>query len=195
MLGQLPTSLDIGGKSYCIDPDFRNVLQIVSAMSDDELTNEEKAYILLRRLYTDFYRMPEEQYSEALKAALDFIECGRSTEKKHSPKVVDWCKDEQLIFAAVNKVAGREVRDTPMHWWTFLGFYQSIDREDLFSFVVSIRQKRARHKKLEKYESEFYNANRSLCDIEPIINRKKEAQDYLAALYAELTNGGDGNGE
>ena len=195
MLGQLPTSLELRGESYSIDPDFRNVLQIISAMSDKELNDEEKVYILLRRLYTSFDRIPRELYEDAIKAALNFIECGRNTEKKSDPKVVDWNKDEQLIFAAVNKVAGREVRDTPMHWWTFLGFYQSIDHEDLFSFVVSIRQKKARHKKLEKYESDFYNANRSLCDIAPVTSRKKEAEDYLAALYAELTDGGGSNGK
>ena len=26
-----------------------------------------------------------------------------------------------------------------------------------------------------------------MCDIAPVVDRKKEAEDYMAALYAELT--------
>lgn len=189
MLGQLPTKLDIGGVSCDINPDFRNVLQIIDALNDTALSDGEKTFILLRRLYPRFDMLPRDRYADAVQAAFSFIECGKSGDKKkRAPKVVDWGKDEQLIFAAVNKVAGREVRTEPfLHWWTFLGYYQSVDREDLFSFVISIRQKKARCKKLEKYETEFYNANREMCDIAPVVDRKKEAEDYMAALYAELT--------
>ena len=66
---------------------------------------------------------------------------------------VDWEKDEQLIFAAVNHVAGQEVRALPyLHWWTFMGYFQSIDRDDLWATVLLIRQKKARGRRLEPYE-------------------------------------------
>ena len=68
-----------------------------------------------------------------------------------------------------------------LHWWTFLGFFQSISHEDLIGFIMTIRQK------LEKNEQEFFNANRSLCEIGAVKNRKKDAEDYLAALYKELS--------
>ena len=193
MLGQLPKTLEIRGKPFAIDTDYRNILQIISALNDSELKDDEKAYILLRRLYTDPDSIPTDALEDALRAAYDFIECGKREDgDRKPPKVVDWEKDEQMIFAAVNKVAGSEVRGVPyMHWWTFLGLYQSVDREDLFSFVVSIRQKRAKGKKLEDYEKEFFAANPELFRVDPAINRKKEAEDYLAALYAELTGGGE----
>ena len=191
MLGQLPKTLEIRGKPFEIDTDYRNILQIIDALNDEELKDDEKVYVLLRRLFVDPDSLPVGVLEDAVRAAYDFIECGKHEEKK-LPKVVDWEKDEQMIFAAVNKVAGQEVRGVPyMHWWTFLGLYQSVDREDLFSFVVSIRQKRAKGKKLEEYESEFLSANPELFCVDTGINRKKEAEDYLAALYAELTGGGD----
>lgn len=192
MLGQLPKTLEIRGKSYPIDTDFRNILQIVCALNAKELRDDEKVYILLRRLFDDPDSIPKDAYDDALKAAYDFIDCGKHEDgKKPGPKIVDWNQDEQMIFAAVNKVAGREVRDIPhMHWWTFLGYYQSVDREDLFSLVVSIRQKKAKGKKLEDFEREFFNANRELFRVDPGINRRKEAEDYLTALYEELRGGG-----
>lgn len=194
MLGQLPTRLEIKGYIYDINPDYRNILQIISALNDNELEDGEKVFILLRRLFSRFELIPKDDYADALKSALLFIDCNRESSGKPAPKVVDWEKDEQLIFAAVNKVAGSEVRTVDfMHWWTFLGYYQSVDRDDLFSFIVSIRQKKANGRKLEKYESEFYSANRTMCEINHV-DKKKEAENYLAALYAELTNGGENDG-
>lgn len=189
MLGQLPTTLEVCGVDYRIQTDYRNILQIISALNDDELQDNEKVYICLRRLFTDFTRIPPQQYGEAYTAAAQFIECQHSDDRP-GPKVVDWEKDEHLIFASINKVAGQEVRMMPyLHWWTFLGFFQSIDRDDLFGFIVSIRHKRAKGRKLEKHETEFFNANRSLCEIHAKKNRKKDAEDYLTALYKELSNG------
>lgn len=186
MLGQLPTTLNVCGIDYKINSDYRNILQIISAYNDETLQDSEKVYICLRRLFSDFGSIPTQHYGEAYTAAFGFIEYQPSSDKP-GPKVVDWEKDEHLIFAAVNKVAGQELRLLDyMHWWTFLGFFQSIDRDDLYGFIISIRHKRAKHKKLEKHETEFFNANRSLCEIHTIKDSKKDAEDYLTALYNEL---------
>ena len=187
MLGQLPNSLEVNGRIYTIRSDYRNILQIITAYDDDELKDNEKVLICLKRMYVDFDKLPSHDYEAAYKAATAFIECQMHSEKP-GPKMVDWNKDAQLIFAAINKVAGQEVRATKyMHWWTFLGYFQSIDRDDLWGFILTIRQKKAKGRKLEKYETEFYNANRSMCDVGgKRVDRKKEAQEYMEALDAEL---------
>lgn len=189
MLGTLPTTLDIGGKPYAIRADYRNILRIFSAFNADELTDQEKALVCLRRLFVDVGRIPTTQIREAYDAAISFIECGNRPNKPQ-PKLVDWDKDEQLIFAAVNKVAGQEIRAVPfLHWWTFLGYFQTIDRDDTWGFILTIRQKKARHKKLEKHENDFFNANRDICDLNVGRDRKKEADDYLSQLQQKLLNG------
>lgn len=188
MLGLLPTTLNVNGIEREIRPDYRNILQIISALNDDDLRDGEKVYVCLRRLYADFPSIPKDDYAAAYDEAAAFIECRKSSDKP-GPKVIDWEQDEQLIFAAVNKVAGMEVRALDhLHWWTFLGYFQSIDRDDILGFILTIRQKKAKHKKLEKYETEFFNANRSLCEM-PSNNksRKQDAQEYLAALFDELS--------
>lgn len=67
-----------------------------------------------------------------------------------------------MIIPEVNKVLGYEVRmPKETHWWTFMGAYMGIG-EGLFSNVLNIRQKKAKGKKLEKYEKEFESANKDL---------------------------------
>ena len=189
MIGQLPTSLHIGqeSKPYEIRSDFRVILRVIAAFQDDTLTDADKAYILLRNIYTDYRSIPQSLYAEAYNAAIDFIDYGIS-EDRPSPKTMDWEHDESILFPAINKVAGFETRTAEyLHWWTFLGYFQGIDREDTFGYVLMIRQKRAKHKKLEKWEQEFWDSNRNMCDLRRNTNGKQETpEDALAALYAQL---------
>ncbi len=195
MLGMLPQTLNINGRAYKIRSDYRDILQIIAAFGDKELSDEEKAYVCLKRLFVAMESIPKSDYQDAYEAAVTFIECHIS-DRKPSPKVVNWEKDEQLIFPAINKVAGMEVRAVPyMHWWTFLGYFQSIDREDIWGFILTIRQKRAKGKKLEKYEKDFLNANRDICEVE-FREEKATTEDSLAKMFDELLkNGGGDDGE
>lgn len=195
MLGMLPQTLNINGRAYKIRSDYRDILQIIAAFGDKELSDEEKAYVCLKRLFIAMESIPKSDYQDAYEAAVTFIECHIS-DRKPSPKVVNWEKDEQLIFPAINKVAGMEVRAVPyMHWWTFLGYFQSIDREDIWGFILTIRQKRAKGKKLEKYEKDFLNANRDICEVE-FREEKVTTEDSLTKMFNELLkNGGGDDGE
>ena len=89
---------------------------------------------------------------------------------------MDWEQDEQIIFSAVNKVAGYETRAIEyLHWWTFLGFFNEIG-EGLFSTVVSIRKKRNRGKKLDKTEDEFYKRNRDMINLKKRLSKKEQEE-------------------
>ena len=198
MLGQLPESLNFNEKTYRIRTDFRDILRVISAFQDDSLTDAEKAYVCLANIYRDFLTMPERDYADAYKAALAFIDHGIK-EDRPSPKVIDWEHDESIIFPAINKVAGFETRTAPpLHWWTFIGYFQGIDREDTFGYVLMIRQKKAKKKKLEKWEQEFYTQNRHLCDFRAGTGGKQAQEtpeDALAAIYNELLKAQKGGGD
>lgn len=192
MLGQLPRALEVGGKRYDIRSDYRVILRVLAAATDAELTDEDKVLVCFVNVYRDFQSIPQADYIEAYEKALWFIEGGRHTERK-GPKLMDWTLDEDLIFPAVNQAAGKEVRDLEyLHWWTFLGYFQSIDRESLFGTVLHIRQKRKKGKKLESWEQEFYQNNRELCDLHEHKDSAKTAEDQLARIFAELVAQGGG---
>ena len=166
MLGELPTALEVAGKKYRIDSDFRNILTILTAFNDDELKPEEKGYVCLARLYNEFGKIPQSDIPEAYRKAVGFINFMAGSDDGKKRKYIDWEKDEQLIFPAINATAGMEVRLVPyMHWWTFIGYFQNVNPESLFGTVLTIRQKRGKGKKLEKWEKEFERNNRELCAL------------------------------
>lgn len=192
MLGTLPNSLEINGVDYPIDTDFRNIFPIFAAFGDATLSDREKVYVCLNRLFVDLDSIPPDDFTAAYQEAIKFLEAGRHDEKP-GPKIVNWEKDEQLIFPAISRVAGvPDVRDLPyMHWWTFLGHFMNIDSESLCGCVLRIRQKKAKHKKLEKYEEEFYKANLELCRTD-MAEQRKTPEDSLAAMFNDILKEGGG---
>lgn len=182
---KLSTSLRVGEVDYKIRSDFDVVLDLFSAMNDPDVPPEAFAIITLVNLYEDWKSIPPEHHEEAVKKAYEFI--GRGTEEddgKPHPILVDWEQDARLIVPAVNAVAHTDIRLIEhLHWWTFLDWFMEI-RESLFSTVLSIRQKKAKHKKLEKHEQEFYRENRDIIDIRKRDSEevKKEKDDLLKWL-------------
>lgn len=183
MIGALPKSLCINGKKYAIRTDFRDILKIICAFNDPELEDKEKVYVCLVILFKNFDSIPKADYEEAFKSAVEFINNGSKAENSKSPNITDWEQDEALMFPAINKVAGFETRSTVyLHWWTFLGYYMEIS-EGVFSNVLNMRSKKAKGKRLEPYEREYWNANKDICVLKPKLTEEEQAaKDRLKAM-------------
>lgn len=171
----LPTSLNVGGTEYRIRTDFRDVINVLLALGDPDLDNEAKAYVFFTAFFID--PIPPSLREAAMEAGFRFINAGLKNDGTHGPRLMDWEQDAPLIMPAVNKVAGKEIRQLEyLHWWTFLGYYMEIG-ESQFSTVVSIREKLAKKKKLEKYEKDYYRQNKATVDL-----KKKISSEELDAL-------------
>ncbi len=162
----LPTTATIDGVEYEIRWDYRAALDICTALNDIDLDEYEKAEVALSIFYPQYSDMPSGHLQKALDFCLDFLACGEKDEKsKSGVKLMDWEQDFKFIAPAVNRVIGRDVRgNEPLHWWSFIGAYNEIG-DCTFSHIVSIRDKKARGKKLEKEEQEWYKRNRDLIEF------------------------------
>lgn len=183
MIGELPRSVDVNGTTYAIRSDFRDILKILCACGDPELTDEEKVYICLYIFYEAFEQIPQSDYEAAYTAALRFIDGNAKPSKSKSPRVMDWEQDEAILFPALNKTAGFEIRTAEyLHWWTFLGYYMEIS-EGVFSSVLHIRMKKAKRKKLDKWEREYWTANKDICELTAKLSEaEQQKKDRLNAM-------------
>lgn len=165
----LPTAAVIGGISYEINTDYRDVLDIIRRLSDPMANARTATYVCLALFYNGFESMPQKDYEEAAAYLMEFINCGEveSNTRPH-PKTIDWEQDRSLIVADVNKVAGCEVRALPyLHWWTFISYFNGIGDGQL-SVVVSIREKLRKGKKLDEWERDFYRQNKTKIDFKRV---------------------------
>ena len=197
MIGTLPEHLTVGDTNYPIRSDYRNVLRVFEAFADPELEAVEKWIVAIYLLFKDFscaddvFEAIENGFDveEATKQINWFICAGKVPGEKAEKPVYDWAQDEQMIFSAINEKAKCvEVREEEyMHWWTLLGYFNEIDKNSVMAFVMNIRNKRNKSKKLEKYEQEFYNKNKELVDIKkPMTKEEQETEKTLNALVNEV---------
>ena len=186
---EFPTSLTIGGIEYNIRTDYRAVLDLLTALNDTDLTDPDpnitaymQSRVILEIMFPECDDIPAEHIQEALDKVTEFIDMGISDDRK-KPKTMDWEQDAPILIPAINKVLNCEIRAQKyMHWWTFLGAYMEIG-ESLFSNVIHIRQKKAKGKKLEKWEQDFYKENQSLIDFKQKSQRSEEEKDALRAYF------------
>lgn len=183
----LPKSVNIGGEDFPIRYDYRVVLDIFEAINDPDLNDEDRALAVLQMFYPDFDRI--EDYDAAIRECLKFINGGKEEEAgKKQPQLVCWEQDFSYIVAPVNRVLGEEIRSIEydqdanaggLHWWTFLSAYYEIG-DCLFAQIVRIREKKAKGKKLDKSEQEFYKKNRDIIDIK---QHYTEAEDDIIKAW------------
>ena len=177
----LPTSVEVNGTEYTIQSDYRAVLDILTALSDGDLDEQDKAEAALTIFYPEFSSMPASDYQEALNQCFRFIDHGQGAKTQgKQPAVMSWEQDFDMIISPVNRIAGCEVRSLPyLHWWSFLSYYMEIG-DCLFAQVVAIRDKKARGKPLDKQEREFYRRNREMVDLKTTYT---EAEQNLPAAW------------
>lgn len=204
MIGALPEHLTVGDMDYEIRSDYRNVLDVFEAFNNPELTDAEKWEVAIYMMfecfscYDDAFEAAKAGFlvegvvdyfplEEAMKQINWFISAGKAPGKEIELPVYDWAQDEQMIFSAVNKVAGKETRELEyLHWWTFLGYFNEVG-EGTFSFIVGIRNKLNKGKKLEKHEKEFLSHNKELVKLEkPKSKEEQEKEDAYNALLDEV---------
>ena len=169
----LPKTLSVDGREYAIRTDFRVALKIFEACNDSLLPPAAMARTVVNCLYKE---IPENAL-EAYTKAMWFLDGGDMPKSKQAPRrMMDWEQDEYLIFPALNKAAGYEVREAKyLHWWSFLGLFNEIG-DGLYSQVMSIRSKLARGKPLEKWEREFFNSHRELIVLKEKLTPEEEAE-------------------
>ena len=97
----------------------------------------------------------------------------------NKPKLMDWEHDFPQLAPPISRVLGYDVRtpDRYCHWHTFISAYYEIG-ECTFSTIVSIRAKKQKHQKLEKWEEEFCREHPDLINLPT--NFTKEEEEFFS---------------
>ena len=190
---ELPTSIEIEGKSYNIrnKGDYRTIIDCFLALDDLELSKVERVYASLIIFYEDLNDVEDitllfgDNVIEAIEKMYLFFQCNQpqiDTPTSHY-KLIDWEQDAMIISSAVNQVAGKEVRaEDYIHWWTFMGYYMAT-RESTLNTVIGIRYKMATGKSLEKNERKFKVENPQYFQIDVRSIQEKEDDLYVKSIW------------
>lgn len=177
MTWDLPLDVEIDGEKHAIRNkcDYRVVLDVICAILDADLTDEERLGCALTIFYEDVSKISD--IETATKEMMRIIDCGQEEKSAgEKPRVMDWEYDFQLLAPPVSRVLGYDVRtpDKYTHWYTFVGAYMEIG-DCTFTNIVSIRNKRAKGQKLEKWEMDYFRENRDKIILPPRLTAEEKA--------------------
>jgi len=143
LVDDLPEVIEVDGVEHAINFDFRTGLQCILDMESHDLVDDEKALLLLRRIYGD--KIPT-NVSEALRLAVKFLDGGEEPEAhenllKNNTRVYSFEKDAALIYAAFRQTHGIDLQKADLHWWQFLALFQDLGADTGFCNLVNLRRR------------------------------------------------------
>ena len=129
---RLPEGVEVDGRFYKMDFEFRNVLNMIEVLDRDDLMPEAKAYKALSFLQ----KRPKNAVKvlEAVKGLLF-----KAPRKKDGQKVTDFVQDAGLIRAAFRQAYGIDLYRDRLHWIEFTELLNAIPEGSRYSEVVGIR--------------------------------------------------------
>lgn len=96
----LPHSIELGGEQYEIRTDYRAILDILRAMADPELDENDRTEVLFKIFFWNPEKIPDEYLQEAIDKAFEFIDCGIKGDEKSKRGSFIVCKkpaiDEEI---------------------------------------------------------------------------------------------------
>ena len=139
MLYELCDSVEIDGRKYAVNTDFRVWIEIEHILFDRRLSGGET----LAEFLTLVYPVLPENLEGAIKGALWFYSAGETREsgkgdKNYSP-AYDLKLDFEYVWGAFLAEFGIDLCETAMHWWKFRALLCCLSENCQFSRIVGYR--------------------------------------------------------
>lgn len=202
-----PEQVEVDGKLYKINSDFRTSIQFEILMQKKELTEKQKEFAnelclldkemdretaeLLAK-YKDglelYYPEIPNDINEAINAMLWFYECGKENiDKKKSKKsgsekkIYDYNYDADYIYAAFFEQYHIDLAEQELHWWKFSALFSALSEDCMISKIITYRV--IDTKGMEKEQKAFYNRMKRLYQLpEDISEEERERQDKITQV-------------
>lgn len=189
---RLPMSVEIGGRSLPIDPDFRLMVHLETAI----LRERQKA---VAQAMLRFYRgrLPTD-LDGAVAALLWFYRCGRAEPLEGGAaagrnRCYDFRQDADALYASFRQAYHIDLHQDALHWWAFRTLMFGLPEDTPFSRAVHIRtvdttdMSREDRKRYSKLKRRF-----ALSEAEKhmtLEERDAWMKAYVARRFAELEAG------
>ena len=171
---KLPTKIKVNNHIYNINPDYRNIINIILAFEDEDLLYEEQLYVMVKTLYID--EIPNEDLEEAIIKGIKFIDCGEETKEDNRMKktrTYSFTKDANYIFSGINQTHHIDIEEKDsFHWWKFMSLFMDMSTDCMFGELMYYRTRKLEGKLTEE-EKKNYKKIKDLVELEPI--KKKES--------------------
>lgn len=156
-MNRYPEYLEVNGKRFKINTDFRLALKCDEIFRDTSTGDYEKTLAIIYILLGDAGLEAKECYSEFVSLLTKYLSCGKvhQNDSEEMPSM-DFKQDEGYIKTSFMSDYGKDLDKIKMHWWQFHDLLEGLTENCVLSRVRAIREeplsgkKGAERQKLEK---------------------------------------------
>lgn len=132
-----PEFIEIQGKEYKIDTDYRIALACFRAINDEEISDTERSIAIVTLLLgKDF---PFELIGDAVDKCATYLRCGRENNQEESEIDMDYEQDKGYLMASFMSCYHIDINREKMHWWAYNDYIEGFKEDDVLSRVRYIR--------------------------------------------------------
>jgi hypothetical protein len=133
----LPSSVQIGGREYPVETDFRAGVKFEALMYED-IPDEEK---VARAIGIYFEQPPHEPIDDVVDAILDFYRCGKPpVSVGSSQQVYSFSYDWDAIYASFLAAYGIDLLDVEyLHWYKFRSMLLALPKDSALMEIIGWR--------------------------------------------------------
>ena len=130
---RLPDRIEIDGRKYRVNLDFRNVLKMMDVMRRDDILPAARDYLALKCIMK---RPPKDCRRALYTVNLFLFGEGRNTSEK---RVTSFEQDADMIRAAFMQEYGINLFRAKLHWFEFTALLYNLPNGNKYTEVVNIR--------------------------------------------------------
>lgn len=126
-----PKYVEVNGKEYKINTDFRVAIQCDVVARDGSIGNYERSLAIIYLLYGEEGLKDYKNHNELLKLARKYLSCGKELEEKNDKPDMDFVQDMDYIEASFMSDYHMDLENTEMHWWKFMKLMNGLSNSEL----------------------------------------------------------------
>lgn len=133
-----PTKMEVNGKIYNIDTDYRTALSCFEAINDTEIKDIERAIAVVTLLLGK--EVPLDDIKEALSKCAVYLRCGKEENPNLEDIDMDYFQDATAIKTSIRQCYHLDLnKEKNVHWWEYNELIEGLTEETLLSKIREIR--------------------------------------------------------
>ena len=132
-----PEYVEVEGKRYKINTDFRVAIECNRIAEDDSIGNLERALAIIYTLFGDEGINTPEHYEKLLELAQKYLLCGKEIDNDSIEKPdMDFIEDMDYIEASFMSDYHIDLTNIEMHWWKFNNLMNGLSNSEMGNCCV-----------------------------------------------------------
>ena len=133
-----PEYMEINGKDYKINTDYRVALACFKAINDKDICDLERTLVIVALLLGKNF--PNELIEKAIGKCIDYLRCGHEQNTNENEIDMDYEQDRGRIMASFRSCYQMDINKENIHWWEFNDLIEGLKKDDILNRVRNIRR-------------------------------------------------------